>query len=76
MPEQKSVEEKLEALQELKARFAEGGGAKRVEAQHSRGKLTARERIALLMDPGSFEELDPLVTTRGPSVNGAAPQPE
>ena len=38
-----------------------GGGEKRIEAQHARGKLTARERIELLLDPGSFEEIDMFV---------------
>ncbi len=41
-----------------------GGGEKRIEAQHAKGKLTARERISLLLDPGSFEELGMLVTHR------------
>src|SRR5437773_1769361 len=41
-----------------------GGGVKRNEAQHKKGKLTARERIALLMDPGSFEEIGALVVHR------------
>jgi propionyl-CoA carboxylase beta chain len=41
-----------------------GGGAKRIEAQHSKGKLTARERIELLLDEGSFEEYDMFVTHR------------
>lgn len=41
-----------------------GGGAKRIEAQHKKGKLTARERIMLLMDEGSFEEIGALVTHR------------
>ncbi len=41
-----------------------GGGQKRIDAQHSRGKLTARERIDLLVDEGSFEELDMFVTHR------------
>ena len=36
-----------------------GGGSKRVEAQHQKGKLTARERIDLLFDSGTFEEIDP-----------------
>nr|HQE13084.1 carboxyl transferase domain-containing protein [Flavipsychrobacter sp.] len=39
-----------------------GGGEKRIESQHKKGKLTARERILLLMDPGSFEEIGMLVT--------------
>jgi acetyl-CoA carboxylase carboxyltransferase component len=41
-----------------------GGGLKRIEAQHARGKLTARERIDILLDPGTFEELDQLVIHR------------
>ncbi len=41
-----------------------GGGLKRIEAQHERGKLTARERIDLLLDPGTFEELDQLMVHR------------
>jgi len=49
----------LERLAEL------GGGADRLERQHQAGKLTARERIDLLFDPGTFEELDKLVTHRG-----------
>ena len=54
-------------LAELETRRAQarlGGGAKRVEAQHARGKLTARERLELLLDPGSFEEWDAFVTHR------------
>uniref|UniRef100_W5KG19 Propionyl-CoA carboxylase beta chain, mitochondrial n=2 Tax=Astyanax mexicanus TaxID=7994 RepID=W5KG19_ASTMX len=50
---------------ELKRRKAlEGGGEKRTEAQHARGKLTARERVALLLDPDSFTELDMFVEHR------------
>ncbi len=45
-------------------RPALGGGEKRIEAQHKRGKLTARERIELLLDKGSFEELDMFVEHR------------
>jgi propionyl-CoA carboxylase beta chain len=41
-----------------------GGGASRVAKQHARGKLTARERIALLADPGSFREIDQLAVHR------------
>ncbi len=41
-----------------------GGGRKRIDAQHKKGKLTARERVELLMDPGSFEEIGALVTHR------------
>ena len=42
----------------------QGGGRRRTEAQHARGKLTARERVALLLDPGSFEEADMFVEHR------------
>ena len=48
-------------LDELERRRGEarlGGGLKRIDAQHARGKLTARERIDLLMDENSFEEFD------------------
>ncbi len=41
-----------------------GGGQRRIDAQHKRGKLTARERIALLLDDGSFEEYDMFVEHR------------
>ena len=42
-------------LEDKRAAARLGGGAKRIEAQHARGKLTARERIELLLDPGSFD---------------------
>ena len=41
-----------------------GGGKKRIEAQHAKGKLTARERLDVLLDEGSFEEIDMFVTHR------------
>jgi len=53
----KKIDEKRES-----ARL--GGGAKRVEAQHKKGKLTARERLEILLDPGSFEEWDMFVEHR------------
>src|SRR6188474_3209751 len=51
-------------LDALERRAELGGGAERLERQHAAGKLTARERIDLLFDPGTFEELDKLVTHR------------
>jgi len=54
----------LEALEERRAAAKLGGGQKRIEAQHGRGKLTARERIELLLDSGSFEEFDMFVQHR------------
>lgn len=58
------IEDKIAELSKLREQATAGGGAKRIEAQHKRGKLTARERIDLLFDPGSFEELDPFVLHR------------
>ena len=55
---------KLEQLRENKKRLALGGGEKRIETQHSKGKLTARERIAILFDEDSFVELDVFVKHR------------
>src|SRR5687768_3307443 len=54
----------LERLDEMNRRALEGGGAARIEKQHESGKLTARERIDLLLDPGSFVELDRFVVHR------------
>jgi acetyl-CoA carboxylase carboxyltransferase component len=59
-----AIEDRMEKLAKLRAESKLGGGDKRIEAQHEKGKLTARERIALLLDEGSFEELDPYVTHR------------
>ena len=54
----------LERLEAMKDQARQGGGEARMEAQHAKGKLTARERIDLLLDPGSFEEMGMLVTHR------------
>lgn len=55
---------KLEDLRNRKAKIEEGGGQKRIDSQHSKGKLTARERINLLFDEGTFVELDAFVKHR------------
>ncbi len=55
---------KLEELRELKAKIAEAGGKEKVEKQHSQGKLTARERMNILFDEGTFVEMDPFVVHR------------
>jgi propionyl-CoA carboxylase beta chain len=60
-----SADENLLSLQRLREIAREGGGAARVSAQHERGKLTARERLELLLDEGSFEEFDMLKAGRG-----------
>ena len=54
----------LERLQEMREASLLGGGEKRIAAQHKKGKLTARERVDLLVDEGSFVELDRFVTHR------------
>jgi propionyl-CoA carboxylase beta chain len=54
----------IEKLQDLERRADLGGGEERLRKQHEQGKLTARERVELLFDPGTFEEVDKLVTHR------------
>src|SRR5438046_1125921 len=63
-PPLKGSKEKVAELHRLKAGAMLGGGKKRIEAQHKKGKLTARERLDLLLDPGTFNELDMFVTHR------------
>ena len=57
-------EDKIKQLIDLRVKAKQGGGEKRIASQHEKGKLTARERIDLLLDEGSFEELDMFVTHR------------
>src|SRR6266446_5450249 len=59
-----SMREKLELLQQKRSESERGGGADRIETQHNKGKMTARERLDVLLDPGSFVELDRFVTHR------------
>ena len=54
----------LQKLYDLKAKSRLGGGEERIKAQHSKGRLTARERIELLVDKGSFREMDSFVQHR------------
>ena len=53
-----------ERLEAMRAEALKGGGEARIEAQHGKGKLTARERLQLLLDPGTFQEMGQLVTHR------------
>jgi propionyl-CoA carboxylase beta chain len=55
---------RIQRLRELKSRSQLGGGFERIEAQHKKGRLTARERIELLLDKGSFRETDAFVQHR------------
>ncbi|MCA1571431.1 MAG: acyl-CoA carboxylase subunit beta [Chloroflexi bacterium] len=59
-----STAEKLDRLRSLREDSRQGGGARRLEQQHARGKLSARERLELLLDDDSFTELDAFVTHR------------
>ncbi|MBI1804482.1 MAG: acyl-CoA carboxylase subunit beta [Ignavibacteriae bacterium] len=61
---QSNESDKIRHLRELKARSKLGGGEKRIEDQHKKGKLTARERLEVLLDRKSFEEIDALVEHR------------
>ena len=60
----KTVAEKIKELREKEAKVKGMGGAKAVEKQHASGKLTARERLDLFFDPGTFRETDIFVTHR------------
>ena len=59
-----AFEEKIKQLLDNREKAKLGGGIKRIDSQHAKGKLTARERIELLLDPDSFEEFDMFVTHR------------
>lgn len=59
-----TVDPKIQQLHEMREKARLGGGEKRVARQHAKGKLTARERIEKLLDPGSFREIDMFVTHR------------
>ena len=59
-----AIEDKIKQLLEKRELAKLGGGQKRIDSQHKKGKLTARERIELLLDEGSFEEFDMFVSHR------------
>ena len=59
-----SIDKKLETLEQRRTESEQGGGGQRIQAQHAKGKLTARERVQLLLDPASFVEQDRFVTHR------------
>ncbi len=59
-----AIQNKIKELMELRNQARLGGGEKRIDAQHKKGKLTARERLELLLDEGSFEEFDMFVSHR------------
>ncbi len=59
-----AIQDKIKELMELREKARLGGGEKRIEIQHAKGKFTARERIEMLLDEGSFEEFDMFVSHR------------
>ena len=58
------IQKAIERLMENRQTARMGGGQKAIDKQHEKGKYTARERIAMLLDEGSFEEFDMFVTHR------------
>ena len=69
------MDEKIRELEQRRAKILEGGGPKRVAAQHDKGKMTARERIEHLLDPGSFTEFDELARHRAHGFEMEATRP-
>jgi len=69
------MRDKLELLQQKRAEAEQGGGAERIAAQHQKGKMTARERLDVLLDTGSFVELDRFVTHRATDFGLADQKP-
>jgi acetyl-CoA carboxylase carboxyltransferase component len=66
MPEE---DPRILELRKMRAQALEGGGAERIAKQRAKGKLTARERIQLLLDPGTFNEIEPFITHQGDEMN-------
>jgi acetyl-CoA carboxylase carboxyltransferase component len=56
-------------LRRVRAKALEGGGEERIKKQKAKGKLTARERVELLLDPGTFNEIEPFITHQGDEMN-------
>jgi len=70
----KHMDEAIKRFEEIKQKNLLGGGLKHIERQHGRGKLTARERIDILVDPGSFNELGSFVGTTSKRIDGRIPE--
>lgn len=64
MAEERTMDKLIEELRNMKAKAYLGGGEERIRAQHAKGKLTARERLALLFDEGTFNEIMTFATTK------------
>jgi propionyl-CoA carboxylase beta chain len=65
MPEDPRILE----LRKMRAKTLEGGGAERIAKQKAKGKMTARERVEALLDPGTFNEIEPFITHQGDELN-------
>lgn len=59
------LDPRIAKLRQIRDQARQGGGADRIEKQHAKGKLTARERLNILLDPGTFNELEPYITHQG-----------
>ena len=70
----KRMRDAIKRCDAIKEKNLLGGGIKHIERQHNRGKLTARERIAILADPGSFNELGSFVGTTSKRIDGRIPE--
>jgi len=70
----KRMDEAIKRYEEIQEKNLLGGGVKHIERQHGRGKLTARERIDVLADPGSFKELGSFVGTTSKRIDGRIPE--
>ncbi len=69
-----SEDPRILELRAMRERTRLGGGADRIAAQHAKGKLTARERLDVLLDPGTFNELEPFITHQGDETGQVAEQ--
>jgi propionyl-CoA carboxylase beta chain len=56
-------------LRKMRAKALEGGGEERIKKQKAKGKMTARERVEALLDPGTFNEIEPFITHQGDEMN-------
>jgi len=70
----KTMEAAIQKYWKIQDQNKLGGGQQHIDRQHKRGKLTARERIDILIDPGTFEELGSFVGTTGQRIDGMAPE--
>ena len=70
----KRMDEAIKRYEQIQAKNLLGGGVKHIERQHGRGKLTARERIDIMADPGSFKELGSFVGTTSKRIDGRIPE--